>query len=105
MPQQYIDDIRHVRYQVPEGVSDTAADLISRLLVLEPQKRLSCEQIAQHPWMREKICGAPLSNRFMVPVDEENLAGAKSRKQQRKRVGNVLKRVGIHVLPLNDDGA
>ena len=33
------------------GISDQAKDLISRLIVLDPNNRLSVDQILQHPWV------------------------------------------------------
>ncbi|KAH7170499.1 kinase-like domain-containing protein [Dactylonectria macrodidyma] len=36
---------------VPSWVSPEATDLIKRLLVLDPEKRISLDQIAVHPWI------------------------------------------------------
>ena len=35
-----------------DGVSDGAKDLIRKLLVVDPIKRLSAEQVLEHPWVR-----------------------------------------------------
>lgn len=42
-PSPYFDDI-----------SDMAKDLISNLLTRDPQKRLTADQILNHPWMMGK---------------------------------------------------
>lgn len=35
-----------------DDVSDEAKDLISKLLVVDPSKRLTAEQIIEHPWFK-----------------------------------------------------
>ena len=35
-----------------DDVSEEARDLISKLLVLEPHKRLKSDQILDHPWFK-----------------------------------------------------
>ena len=44
------------------NVSDVAKDLISRLLVVEPAKRLTVQQVRDHPWCAEAVkkCAANL---------------------------------------------
>ena len=37
-------------YQLPEFVSEDAADLIDRILTTDPKKRISIEEIRDHPW-------------------------------------------------------
>ncbi|KAF7551589.1 hypothetical protein G7Z17_g4909 [Cylindrodendrum hubeiense] len=41
---------------VPSWVSSEATDLIKRLLVLDPEKRISLDEVAVHPWI-VKHCG------------------------------------------------
>lgn len=36
------------------AVSDSAKDLISKLLVVDPKKRLTAEQVLEHPWVSGK---------------------------------------------------
>lgn len=38
-------------YQIPPFVSEGAKDLISKLLVVEPEKRLSLDGVLAHPWI------------------------------------------------------
>ena len=38
---------------VPSFVSSNAADLITRLLTKNPETRMTVEEVAQHPWIRE----------------------------------------------------
>ena len=35
-----------------DQISEEARDLIKRLLVVEPEQRLSSEQILRHPWLQ-----------------------------------------------------
>jgi len=46
--------ILRVSYSFPSSVpiSDEAKDLISKILVLDPSKRLTLDEIMQHPFMR-----------------------------------------------------
>jgi calcium/calmodulin-dependent protein kinase I len=37
-----------------DNVSDTAKDLISKLLVVDPEERYSAEQVLSHPWIADK---------------------------------------------------
>ncbi|XP_036402839.1 serine/threonine-protein kinase Chk2-like [Megalops cyprinoides] len=37
-----------------EGISDEAKDLVKKLLVVDPKKRLSIEEALQHPWMQDE---------------------------------------------------
>ena len=50
------DQIRTADYAFPpvlfDQISEEARDLIQRLLVVEPEQRLSSEQILRHPWLQ-----------------------------------------------------
>ena len=35
-----------------ENISDEAKDLISKLLIKNPEERITCEEILEHPWMK-----------------------------------------------------
>ena len=45
--------IKKVDLKFPDHVTDQARDLISRILVLDPKKRLSLDEIANHSWILE----------------------------------------------------
>ena len=51
------DKIKKAEYCFPtpewDQVSDLAKDLISKLLVTDPELRLTADDILEHPWMRE----------------------------------------------------
>ena len=40
-------------YQFPVEISEESKDLIKKLLVLDPQDRLSIPEILAHPWVKE----------------------------------------------------
>ncbi|OAA33133.1 serine/threonine-protein kinase Eg2 [Moelleriella libera RCEF 2490] len=49
---------------IPSFVSPEASDLIKRLLVLDPEKRISLEQVQQHPWIiKHCVKGERAANR------------------------------------------
>ena len=63
-PPFYADDnntlfnlIKGSSYDFPspywDSVSDKAKDLIRKLLIVDPKKRLSCEEILKHPWLTQ----------------------------------------------------
>jgi serine/threonine protein kinase len=51
------DRIVNVDYTIPEKpvVSEACKDLLRKLIVLDPEHRLTIPQIAQHPWFREGL--------------------------------------------------
>lgn len=46
-------------FTIPDFVSPSAADLLRKILVVDPQKRLNLRQIMQHPWYVE-ACPDPV---------------------------------------------
>ena len=46
-----VDQICAAKYNIPVWFSDAAVDLISNILILDADKRLSAKQIMKHPWM------------------------------------------------------
>lgn len=47
-----------------QGVSENGKNLIQNLLVLDPTRRLSMEQVLDHPWLQGSIAVSPLSPRI-----------------------------------------
>jgi len=45
-----------------EHISDEAKDFISKLLVLDPEKRYTAQQVLQHPWLKGKANKTALNN-------------------------------------------
>ncbi len=45
--------IKRGDYQFPVEISEESKDLIKKLLVLNPQDRLSIPEILAHPWVKE----------------------------------------------------
>jgi len=53
-----------------EGVSDSAKDLVSKLLTKDPKKRITAEKALMHPWVRrETSYSNPLATRRIKPVE------------------------------------
>lgn len=46
-------NIRNIRYSFPKHVSSDAQDLIKKLLVLEPTKRLNLQGVMNHHWVQQ----------------------------------------------------
>lgn len=57
--EQLLKLVQEAKYEFYEnewqGISAEAKDLIRRLLVVDPGKRLTMEQVIAHPWLREAV--------------------------------------------------
>lgn len=49
---ELIQDIVKLKYPPPTFLSKEAQDLIKKLLVIDPNQRLTLEEIKSHPWMK-----------------------------------------------------
>eukprot|EP00792_Barthelona_sp_PAP020_P007230 TRINITY_DN3127_c0_g1_i3.p1 TRINITY_DN3127_c0_g1~~TRINITY_DN3127_c0_g1_i3.p1 ORF type:complete len:565 (+),score=176.91 TRINITY_DN3127_c0_g1_i3:31-1695(+) len=58
------------RFTIPPFVSPGARDLLRRILVVNPQRRYTIDQIKQHPWYRNTWSGP--GDEEAVPVYEES---------------------------------
>ncbi|ETN64146.1 serine/threonine protein kinase [Anopheles darlingi] len=70
--------IMDCKYTMPDHVSDGCRTLISRMLVREPEKRATLQQIAQNEWLMEGSCeetpeNQPLVSREQVSEDDHSL--------------------------------
>ena len=43
--------IKRIDLKFPDHLSEEVKDLVSRILTYDPKRRLSLEQIANHPWI------------------------------------------------------
>ncbi|KAG0167242.1 hypothetical protein DFQ28_005948 [Apophysomyces sp. BC1034] len=50
---QLLKKVKSGKYAMPDDISRNAQDLIRRILVVDPSKRLTMEQIMSHPWFCE----------------------------------------------------
>jgi len=50
------------KYRIPSQVSPPARDLITRILVRNPDKRISLDQIKKHSWFNEFERDSPLAS-------------------------------------------
>ncbi|KAG8347928.1 Protein kinase domain [Trypanosoma vivax] len=49
-PKSLLEKVKRGEYAMVRQVSDSARDLISRILVVDPEKRITLEGILSHPW-------------------------------------------------------
>ena len=74
--------IKEGRYKVPPHVSDSAKDLIKNILITNPKKRYTIEQIKNHKWFslclsneeyreRQSLYEGLLLDKYVVPLDED----------------------------------
>ncbi|XP_053680452.1 serine/threonine-protein kinase par-1 [Anopheles nili] len=70
--------IMDCKYTMPAHVSDGCRNLISEMLVREPEKRATLQQIAQNEWLMEGSCeetpeNVPLVSREQVSEEDHSL--------------------------------
>ncbi|OHT16885.1 CAMK family protein kinase [Tritrichomonas foetus] len=71
-----IEQIQKARYTIPNTVSPACADLIKQILKVNPNERISTENILNHPWLNlatvrrrsESGSSLPPLNRISVPA-------------------------------------
>ena len=67
---ELFDYIKNAKYEFAspywDHVSEEAKDLIQKLLVVEPSKRLSCQEILKHPWLTKST----YSNEMLMFKDD-----------------------------------
>eukprot|EP01138_Halocafeteria_seosinensis_P006419 gb/GECG01006562.1/.p1 GENE.gb/GECG01006562.1/~~gb/GECG01006562.1/.p1 ORF type:complete len:1077 (+),score=104.96 gb/GECG01006562.1/:1-3231(+) len=47
------DKILNCRYRIPDWITPTARDLLTKILRTDPAERITAEEALQHPWLRE----------------------------------------------------
>lgn len=52
--------ITQVKYQVPDFISTAAKHFISKLIVANPEQRMSLQDVKKHPWIRANTSSQPL---------------------------------------------
>ncbi|XVF27867.1 hypothetical protein REPUB_Repub14bG0146200 [Reevesia pubescens] len=72
------------------SISESAKDLVRKMLTMDPKKRLTAAQVFEHPWMRE---GGEASDR---PIDTTVLSRLKQ-----FRAMNKLKKLALKVIAEN----
>ena len=66
------------KFTIPNHVSEKARDLLNKILVTNPKKRLTIYQIKQHPWFslyndkgKLMISDGLILSKYVEPIDEE----------------------------------
>ena len=60
------------KFDIPSHLSNSAADLINKILTNDPYRRINLEQIREHPWfnlLTPNICQGIILNYHRVPID------------------------------------
>nr|AFJ24782.1 aurora kinase-1 [Schmidtea mediterranea] len=74
--QKTMERIKSVEFAVPDFVNPNAADMIKKILVMNPKARLSLDQIIQHPYIdefSEKVTDDCQASRLMWAAGLNNL--------------------------------
>eukprot|EP01065_Artemidia_motanka_P026753 TRINITY_DN31_c0_g1_i4.p1 TRINITY_DN31_c0_g1~~TRINITY_DN31_c0_g1_i4.p1 ORF type:complete len:444 (+),score=147.90 TRINITY_DN31_c0_g1_i4:84-1415(+) len=70
--------IERGEYRMARHFTDPVKDIISRMLVIEPEKRITLEQIMQHPWFRIDLDESMFRQGDKVSVSKQQVDGAVS---------------------------
>jgi serine/threonine protein kinase/Ca2+-binding EF-hand superfamily protein len=99
--QQYLDNIKAVNYTLPDTLSPEAKDLIRQMLVYDPEQRISCDKIMQHPWLTMGKKDCPNLDRFRLPIQHDKEVWSQHpRKEDKIEVMcSVLKEIDVITLP------
>jgi len=72
------DKICKGKFVIPNHVSEKGRDLLNKILVTDPKKRLTINQIKSHPWFstyndkgKLMVREGLLLSKYVVPIDEE----------------------------------
>jgi len=69
--QELIDNIKEAKYNFPDNFSNEVKDLISKLLKVSPEERISCNKIRKHSWLNNENIEFPTLNSFELIIDQE----------------------------------
>lgn len=66
--------IKEGKFAIPSFVSEQCKDLIKRILVTNPLKRIKISEIFKHPWLNmsnPQFCDGLIISKYVIPIDEE----------------------------------
>lgn len=92
-PKQVFGKIKSGKFDMPDNLSDECKDLISKMLIVNPKKRISVEQALQHPWIKrsEHAHDHDHSKCDQFPVETiKNLKSFKGKSLLKKAAMNIL---------------
>ena len=71
--QNNINNIMNGNYEIPEEANEDLRDLLSHLIEINPEKRMSFEQIKSHKWfniIKDKSIPGIIVNKHKIPIDD-----------------------------------
>jgi 5'-AMP-activated protein kinase catalytic alpha subunit len=99
------EKIRKGKFVIPKHVSEQARDLLNNILVTDPQKRFTINQIKNHPWFslynnKGKLMVNEGLNlfKYIIPIDEDVVSSMSS------QFGINEKKIRISILSNKHDG-
>jgi serine/threonine-protein kinase HSL1 (negative regulator of Swe1 kinase) len=90
--QQVFEKIKKGKFKMPRYRSKNAKDLISKMLELDPKKRITCEGILNHPFITE------IDKIDCEHKHSEIMNSGIIKKLEEYRGRSVLKRELLHIL-------
>eukprot|EP00210_Caulerpa_lentillifera_P005815 g5561.t1 len=78
--------IKHAEYRIPEGLSNEVKDLLKRILCPDPMKRITIDEIKQHPWITNQTVVPLTDNKVMSLLTQNPVLETANDKPKRIRV-------------------
>jgi len=97
-PQVYLDNIKNVKYELPDFLSEDAKLLISSILIADSDLRPTCKEIAKHRWLKNGQLDAHLLTSFTFPVPK----GTWKHLSATEGLCRVLKKIGVEPIYIED---
>jgi len=90
-PEMDVSECRHELDVVYEAISDDLHDLLKRLLIKDPRKRITLEEVRHHPWV---VADLPNKLKWLEETDP-------SRQSQGKKIEISREEMNTAVVPLS----
>lgn len=86
--------ILKLAYVIPEVLSKEAKDLLKKILVLDPDERITIEQILEHPFLKEE-------HKELVNIDDKLESGSLTVEQEWKREGRYQNNISSNFINID----
>ena len=95
------------KFTIPGFVSDSARDLLKKILCIDPKKRFGLKEIKNHPWFnllnpKINMNEGLLINKIVIPIDEDIVEQIEAIEKE-KYEKNIIKNFGKEFIMTKDE--